>query len=139
MATKGYKPWWAKARRKSGSRSTFEHTLKADMESRGLPFVYEPKDQHLGYMLSYIPDFVLPNGIIVEAKGWFDSEDRTKMLRVAQANPSVDIRFVFMKDNLIRKGSKTRYSTWCDKHGFKWALGTVPESWWHEKPKGEPD
>ena len=125
-------PWWNSAVPKNGKRSTFEANLCSDMDSRGLTYSYEPNDAQLGYMLEYIPDFMLPNGIIVEAKGWFDSTDRTKMLRVKQANPTRDIRFVFMSDNKINPGSKLRYSDWCTKHGFKYAFKTIPESWWNE-------
>jgi hypothetical protein len=126
------KPWWASARPKNGKRSTFEATLVAWMQERGLAFEYEPKDGHLTYMLDYIPDFRLPNGIIVEAKGFFDATDRTKMLRVQQANPEADIRFVFMANNKINPKSKTRYVDWCLKHGFKCALKEIPEEWWYE-------
>jgi hypothetical protein len=127
------KPWYLSARPKNGKRSTFEATLVADMEARGLAFEYEPKDGHLGYMLEYFPDFRLPNGILVEAKGFFDSEDRTKMLRVKMANPEKDIRFVFMANNKINPKSKTRYSDWCVKHGFQYHIGkSIPEEWWYE-------
>lgn len=103
------------------------------MGARGLAYEYEPKDAHLQYMLEYIPDFRLPNGIIVEAKGFFDATDRTKMLRVKQANPTADIRFIFMADNKINPKSKTRYTDWCKKHGFLCHVGkSIPESWWHE-------
>jgi len=132
MATKR-KTWWKGARRTKGKRSGFEATLTSDMEFRGLPFEYEPKDGHLTYMLDYIPDFRLPNGILVEAKGYFDAEDRTKMKRVKQANPEADIRMVFMRDQPINKRSKTLYSDWCKKHGFPYHIGrSIPEEWWHE-------
>ena len=127
------KQWWRSAVRTNGKRSSFEATLVSDLEFRGLDFEYEPKDNHLTYMLEYIPDFRLPNGILVEAKGYFDPTDRTKMLRVKQANPEADIRFVFMANNKINPRSATRYSDWCDKHGFKWHVGrSIPEEWWHE-------
>lgn len=127
------KPWWNSAVRKGGKRSTFEDSLTRDMEVRGLQFEYEPKDGHLGYMLEYFPDFRLPNGILVEAKGFFDSTDRTKMLRVKMANPEADIRFVFMANNKLNPKSKSRYSDWCEKHGFQWFVGrSIPEGWWHE-------
>ncbi len=128
--------WWASARRSGGKRSTFEDTLATNMKLSGLPFEYEPADCHLGYMLAYIPDFRLPNGIIVEAKGFFDATDRTKMIRVRQANPSADIRFVFMKDNKLYSGSESRYSDWCKRYGFKYHIGTqVPPEWRQEEPK----
>lgn len=130
MAAK--KPWYATAVRTKGKRSSLEAKVAADLEFRGLPAEYEPKDGRLTYMLEYIPDFRLPNGILVEVKGYFAPEDRTKMLRVKQANPEVDIRFVFGSDNKIHRNSMMRYSDWCEKHGFLWALKTIPEEWYHQ-------
>ena len=126
-------PWYKSAVPKGGKRSTFEDTLARDMQARGLDFEYEPPDSQLGYMLTYKPDFRLPNGILVEAKGLFDSEDRTKMLHVKRANPTADIRMVFMRNNKINPKSKTRYSDWCQKHGFPYHIGdSIPEAWWKE-------
>lgn len=134
--TYGRKPWWTTARRTGGMRSTFERSLWDNARSDFLELEYEPKDAHLEYSLVYIPDFRLPNGILVEAKGLFDSTDRTKMLRVKQSNPEADIRFVFMANNKINPKSKTRYSDWCEKHGFKYHIGReIPEEWWHEDTK----
>ena len=33
----------------------------------------------------------------------------------------------------IRKGSKTTYAMFCDKHDIPWAEKTIPESWLREK------
>ncbi len=79
---------------------------------------------------TYTPDFVLDNGIIVETKGLFSSDDRMKHLLVKKQHPSLDIRFVFWDAHkALYKGSKTRYSDWCEKHGFKWAHKVIPEVW----------
>lgn len=81
---------------------------------------------------NYIPDFVvhLPNGAVryIEAKGYLRPEDRTKMRAVKEANPLLDIRFVFAKDNLVT-GSKMRYSDWAIKYGFPYSIGSVPKDW----------
>ena len=29
----------------------------------------------------------------------------------------------------IKKGSKTSYADWCDKHGIKWADKKIPPEW----------
>jgi hypothetical protein len=82
---------------------------------------------------TYTPDFVLDNGIIVETKGIFDSEDRQKHLAVKAQHPELDIRFVFSNANAkLYKGAKTRYFEWCNKYGFKWAHRVVPEDWLKE-------
>jgi len=48
---------------------------------------------------TYTPDFVLDNGIIIETKGIFDSEDRRKHLAIKEQHPELDIRFVFSNSN----------------------------------------
>ncbi len=55
--------------------------------------------------------------------------DRTKHLLIKQQHPDKDIRFLFKVDNKINKASETRYSDWCEKHGFLYAFGEVPEEW----------
>lgn len=113
-------------------RSGFEYKIALHLEARGIDFKYE--DEALGYTVPerdtwYTPDFFLPNGIIVEAKGRFTAADRKKMLLVTQQWPELDIRMLFLKNNTINKNSKTRYSDWCDKHKIKYAFGMVPEEW----------
>ena len=118
-------------------RSLFEEDIANDLIAKGVPVLYEtekvpyirPETKH-----KYVTDFILPSGIIIEAKGRLTMFDRAKMVLVRACNPKRDIRFVFQKaSNPIRKGSKTTYSAWCDKMGFRWAEGTVPQSWINEK------
>lgn len=82
----------------------------------------------------YIPDWILEqpghHPIIIEAKGYLRPADRTKMIAVKKANPSLDIRFIFPQDNKLTKKSKMRYSDWCNKNGFKYHIGTqIPDEW----------
>jgi hypothetical protein len=79
----------------------------------------------------YTPDFTLPNGVLLEVKGYLRPQDRRKMRAVKDCNPGIDIRFVFQKANKpISKGSKTTYADWCDKYGFMYCEGPeVPEEW----------
>lgn len=78
----------------------------------------------------YTPDFVLPNGIIIEAKGLFETDDRQKHLLVKKQYPHLEIRFVFSNPNTkIYKGSKTTYAAWCEKHGYMYAKGFIPDEW----------
>lgn len=91
-----------------------------------VPFVVPSKKR------TYNPDFELPNGIIIEAKGKLDRLVREKMALVFEQNPHLDIRFLFMRDNKLSKSSKTRYSDWCEKRGIKYAVsesGHIPEEW----------
>lgn len=111
-------------------KSNFERDTAAFLGKKKIKFAYEPFS--LKYILSceYFPDFVLPNGIIVETKGKLDQGSRRKMLAVKQAHPDLDIRFVFMRaSNRITKRSKTTYGAWATKYGFKWSDGLMPTSW----------
>ena len=66
-----------------------------------MEFAYEPPGWVLYHKPTskYKPDFVLPNGIIIETKGQFLSSDRTKHKLIAKQNPLLDIRFVFSNPN----------------------------------------
>lgn len=44
------------------------------------------------------------------------------MLLVLEQHPELDIRMLFQKDNLINKGSSTRYSDWAVAHGVRYQL-----------------
>jgi hypothetical protein len=127
-----------RAVRKDGKRSKFEAAIAADLTARGVSYEYEKR--RLSYELPcvYIPDFELPNGIIIEAKGWLKPSDRRKMVEVKRANPHLDIRFVFQKaSNRIGPGTKSAsYSRWAEHNGFPWAEGRVPEAWVREPKKG---
>lgn len=117
-------------------RSKFEKGLYAEGTKCRRELEYEPSDSHLSYNRpsKYLPDFRLPNGVLIEAKGYFKSSDRTKMLRVREQNPSYDIRFVFQRANNTltkAKNSKT-YWQWAEQHGFQWAEGKIPTKWWEK-------
>jgi hypothetical protein len=85
---------------------------------------------------TYTPDFVLDNGIIIETKGIFDSEDRRKHIAVREQHPELDIRFVFSNANAkLYKGAKSTYAVWCKKHDFKYAHRVIPEEWLAEEGK----
>ncbi len=91
----------------------------------------EPATKH-----RYTPDFVLPNGIIIEAKGVLDAETREKHINIKRSNPDLDIRFVFQNPkNKIYKGSKTTYADWAEKNGFKCSTRQIPEAWFREPKK----
>lgn len=115
-------------------KSKFEEWIWDLAEKYNQPLEYETKRLPYTLRKTYIPDFTLPNGIIVEAKGRFDGQMREKMLAVKKANPSLDIRFVFQRaNNKLSKRSKTQYWEWAEAHDFQWAEGSIPPDWWKEK------
>lgn len=112
-------------------RSRLEERLARWLELNQKPFEYETL--HLPYTVSavYTPDFVLPNGVILEAKGYFKPEDRRKMVAVKKHHPELDIRLVFQSPyNTLTKTSKMTYAKWAEKYGFPWAIYTnIPLEW----------
>jgi hypothetical protein len=116
-------------------RSRLEEKLARWFELNGYKFEYE--SLHLNYTLSavYTPDFILPNGVILEAKGYFKPEDRRKMLAVKQQHPELDSRLVFQAPrNTLTKTSKTTYAMWAEKNGFPWAPSYNIPLEWFENP-----
>jgi hypothetical protein len=119
-------------------RSGLEAALSAAIVAAGLPVCYEQvalpftqpaKDR------KYRPDFILPNGIVIESKGLFSLEDRQKMCWVRDQHPELDIRMVFSNAKAkLTKGSPTTYADWCDKQGFRWSHKAIPEVWMRETP-----
>ena len=114
-------------------RSKFEEEIAKKL--KGTRAKYERLILPYYKLHTYKPDWVLPNGIIIEAKGRFTAHDRAKHLLIQKQHPILDIRFVFKYDNKLHRESKTRYSVWCVKHNFKYAFLEVPKSWIKEKKK----
>jgi len=120
-------------------RSNYEvkvaNTIQVDFEYETLKVQYiKPAKPS-----TYKPDFILKNGIIVEAKGLFTASDRKKHLLVKEQNPDLDIRFLFQNPNqTLSKKSRTTYADWCNKNGFTWAKGPqVPLEWQNQRIKRE--
>ena len=127
-ATKRY---YAKGKYKSGlEKETALVLTKCQKTVRYEQLKIEWEDLHYR---TYTPDFQLDNGILIETKGIFDSEDRNKHIEVRKQHPELDIRFVFSNaKSKLYKGAKSRYSEWCDKHGFLWSHRVIPEAWLKE-------
>lgn len=118
-----------------GFRSGLEETLAAGLEHQGIPVIFE--EFYIPWKLEknckYTPDFLLPNGIIVEGKGRFVTADRQKHIEVKKQHPDLDIRFVFSRSkSTISKTSKTTYAKWCNTKGFQYADKFIPQKWMGE-------
>ena len=104
---------------------------------------YEKREDHLTYTQTkvYKPDVSFPNGILVELKGYFDADDRRKMLDVRRDNPKKDIRLVFQRSGTrLNKKSSTTYGAWATKHGFVWCEAsdmTTMRKWAREENPNE--
>ena len=124
--------------RKLGYRSGLEVKLSEFLDELNIKYIYEGikiEWEDLAYR-HYTPDFVLPNGIIIETKGLFTVEDRRKHLCINKQHPKLDIRFVFTSSKRkIKKGSKTSYGDWCEKNKFLYHDRVIPEPWLKERKK----
>ncbi len=129
-------------------RSKFERKIADYLDNKGIKYEYEkysyefdePIRKHKAHCLDcgssnlrrigwYTPDFFLDNGYIIETKGRFTAADRRKMLSVKEGHPKEKFVMLFMRDNKIHKNSETKYSDWCEKNGFDYAIGLPKEEW----------
>ena len=118
-------------------RSAFEYhisqILTNSIPNKDYKVSYET--EKLPYVLhkNYTPDFILtrPDGtkLYIETKGYFNLEDRSKMIAVKNCYPDNEFAIVFMADNKLHSTSQIAYSNWCEKHGFKYAFNTIPPDW----------
>lgn len=110
----------SKRRHAQSYRSGLEERTASWLSSVGVDAAYECPSSVIRYTKPakasrYTPDFVLPNGIIIETKGIFSTEDRQKHLLIREQFPDLDIRFVFSNPNSrIGKTSSTTYAMWCE-------------------------
>lgn len=104
-------------------RNAFEKKIAGQLKKSKYPYKYE--SMRVPYLLKgyYLPDFVREDGrILIETKGYFRPEAKRKMLAALKTNPHLDIRLIFYN-------KKDKDIKWAEKNGFKWAVGSVPESW----------
>ena len=112
-------------------RSKLEERVATLLEQLGISYEYETEKLSYTIEHNYTPDFVLPNYVYLETKGYWDAADRRKVLAVKRDNPGVDLRMVFQSPyNTISKKSKTTYAKWCEKHDIPWtAYHEIPLDW----------
>ncbi len=112
-------------------RSKLEERISNLFDELGVIYEYESSKVAYTIQHHYVPDFILPNHIHLEAKGYWDAADRRKILAVKKDNPDLDLRMVFQSPyNTISKKSKTTYAKWCEKHNIPWcAFHTIPIDW----------
>lgn len=134
--------------RPSGKRSKFEERIGKELDDVGMSYTYEtwsykyeePLRKNMAQCKDcgskrlyrtgwYTPDFFLGNGCIIESKGRFTAADRRKMLAIKESQPDLDIKMLFMRDNKIHKRSDTKYSDWCEQHGYDYSIDTLKEEW----------
>ena len=129
-----------KAARKYGYRSGLEHKVALNLKEQKIVYLYESikiEWEDLAYR-TYTPDFVLPNGLIIETKGMFTAADRRKHIAIKKQHPKLDIRFVFENSRRkLRKDAKSSYAEWCIRYGFLYYDRIIPEDWLKEKGRNK--
>jgi len=112
-------------------RSKLEERIATLLQQLGISYEYESTQIPYTIQHHYRPDFVLPNHVYLEAKGYWDPADRRKILAVKKDNPDIDLRMVFQAPfNKISKKSKTTYAQWCDRHEIPWtSYHDIPLDW----------
>ena len=112
-------------------RSKLEARIADLLSNLGVTYEYESTKVPYEIQFNYSPDFILPSGIMLEAKGYWAPEDRRKILAVKKCNPEIDLRMIFQTPyNTISKKSKTTYAQWCDRHNIPWTTFTeIPIDW----------
>ena len=120
-----------KERKNIKFRSKLEEKVADLLEGLGVSYEYEPEKLSYTIEHNYTPDFVLPNYLYLETKGYWDPADRRKVLAVKRDNPDIDLRMVFQSPfNTISKKSKTTYAQWCEKHDIPWtSFHNIPLDW----------
>ena len=68
-------------------RSGLEEKVANLLESLGVTYEYESKRVPYTIQHNYCPDFVLPNHVHLETKGYWDAADRRKIKAVKKDNP----------------------------------------------------
>ena len=112
-------------------RSKLEERIAELLEALHISYEYESIKVPYTIQHNYLPDFVLPNHVYLETKGYWDPADRRKVLAVKLDNPDIDLRMVFQAPyNKISKKSKTTYAMWCEKHDIPWtSFHNIPLDW----------
>ena len=135
--TSDYTEWAQKAydklknKKEPKFRSKLEEKVASLLKELGVSYEYESTQVPYVIQHNYTPDFLLPNHVYLETKGYWDAADRRKVLAVKRNNPDIDLRMVFQSPyNTISKKSKTTYAKWCDKHDIPWtAYHEIPLEW----------
>ena len=112
-------------------RSGLEEKVADLLSELGISYEYESKKIPYVIQHNYTPDFILPNHVVLECKGYWEPADRRKIKTIVKDNPDIDLRMVFQSPyNTISKKSKTTYAKWCEKHDIPWtSYHDIPLDW----------
>ena len=69
-------------KKKKTFRSKLEESVAALLDQVGAKYEYESCQVAYTIQHLYNPDFILPNGVMLEAKGYWDSADRLSLIHI---------------------------------------------------------
>ena len=120
-----------KTKKTSRYRSQLEERVADLLIELGVTYDYETTKIPYTIPHNYYPDFILPNHVVLECKGYWDPADRRKIKTIVKDNPDIDLRMVFQSPfNTISRKSKTTYAQWCDNLGIPWtSFHNIPLDW----------
>ena len=108
------------------TRNKFEERTRQHLKRKKINFDYEVSKIPYTITGNYNPDFTVFNGDgsiwYLECKGHFRNADKRKLVNVKRCNSGIDIRILFYR----RVEQNIR---WAEKHGFLWAIETIPTEW----------
>ena len=112
-------------------RSGLEEKVADLLGELGVSYEYESTKVPYVIQHTYTPDFILPSGVMLECKGYWDADDRRKIKAVKTLNPDLDLRMVFQAPyNTISKKSKTTYAQYCERLNIPWtSFHNIPLEW----------
>ena len=125
-------------------RSGGELSLAESLDSHGVNWQYEPEKFEYRLVHAYLPDFRIKTRggktIHIEFKGWTpgweSGADRTKLLKVREAYPLLDLRIIWataaFSHRPIRRGGKTTNEQWAQKNRFQSGSTGIPLPWLEE-------
>lgn len=118
----------------AGYSSGLEGKVASALQAAGVDAEYEARTLYYtvpARVARYTPDFILPNGVVLEVKGEWTTEDRQKHRLLREQYPDLDVRILFGNANAtIGKKSSTTYAMHCERLGIKCASKIVPPEWW---------
>ena len=116
----------------AGYRSGLEQRFQDACKAKGWELGYEqdkikyvvPSSNH-----SYTPDFTVTKNIYIETKGLWVATDRKKAVLIKEQHPNIKILYIFQRNQMLTKKSKTSYLDWAAKNGLDACVFSDQRHW----------
>ena len=124
-----------KPKKKFQYKSKLESHFAELLLKNGKTAAYEARRFEFVRVAHYLPDWEVSPTLYIETKGYFSPRNRGDLLSFREQHPEVEIFLVFSQpNNRLTSKSKTTYSEWCERHGFRWSsIKNFPKHLWTQK------